>query len=117
MRTFAGVMKDAEMFFVRAKVTFDENFEKQAVRLVALKLANTRAAAITLSKVPTTTHSLAVFVILSCHIRCRLPARRVTVKRVWDNKKLRDFMSLHGGAAPQARPQVTASPELKPNPP
>ena len=87
MRTFAGVMKDAEMFVVRAKVTFDENFEKQAVRLVALKLANTRAAAITLSKVPTTPHSLAVFVILSCHIRCRLPARRITVKRVWDNKK------------------------------
>jgi hypothetical protein len=41
MRTFAGVMKDAEMFVVRAKVKFDENFEKQAVRLVALKLANT----------------------------------------------------------------------------
>ena len=79
MRTFAGVMKDAEMFFVRAKVTFDENFEKRPCAWLPSSSRIRRAAAITLSKVPTTTHSLAVFVILSCHIRCRLPARRVTV--------------------------------------
>ena len=84
------------MFVVRAKVTFDENFEKQAVRLVALKLTNTpRSGHHALEGADNDPFFGGV-----CHPQLPYPLQAASAARHCRTIKIADFMSLHGAVVP-----------------
>jgi hypothetical protein len=65
----AFVFKVAECLFVAAVVDLDQHAEEYSSRSAAFNLAYAPRRRVTVSKLPASTRSLAVFVIISCHIR------------------------------------------------